>query len=672
MSKNSFFRLIAAGMASVLLLACSSSDELEPANTSGSPQPQSEDLQTVNILFLPKASTYSEAVPRMVSNVGDKFFIEQTIPGQPGMKALQMIDYKSNSTYAAIMTERSAIICRYPEDGSLPPSPSKVLMGSQSDEGLRLAICDMNWETGEFTINRETFIEEGGTRASRGDMDFAYELTDKLLLDIGSRVETLGDIGGVLNLPVIGEVTSVFKLVGLSAARFLLWQDDPEKLSEVQEETVTDATVGFFANVLPSPLKRLWHGCSLATRWGGGNWWSETGPNVSEEDLNEGDSNDYVHLRVRHLSDIANSSQDEVEEWVEAKPKYIVKMSVSNVGETTATFSGSYRPSDDNPTPIWDMGYVLKGPEGERTILSQEMGTVNLTDLRPGSEYTVYAFVRTLFGTHTSPIQKFYTDGKIEVTPTSITFDYTGGTKGVAVTVGPNMTWDVTSMPGWCNMDGKADGSFWVKAGPTKESRQGTIVITATMANGQTRTASVSVSQTAEPVVIQGSSLYMFTGKLETRYHYVSWWDGTKKRDETKSDDPAEIFATIMIQDGKYVLTAPLGTIAFTQWIVGSTPPTPVDFNSYQEFNQSYSETGISVSGKCYKYTSDKHSWNKHNMTFSLTISGLNTSSPTLKSESYSSEEDYFDSSYISNIPPTITTTLHEWWHTENLSGVRY
>lgn len=626
---------------SMVLYACSSSNddmEFQPPteDNSESITEDTVNLPVIEALFLPQSESYETAVPRLIAHVNGCYFMQQTTPEHPEIETWLMADSASQSTFLVVTTDSMALMASCPRYDGWPSS--NVLLARQQKDGMYMVACHVyDWEQWDLETSLEVFIEDTViTRSSYGDLDFAARKTNKLIMGMGENVGKFGDLAGVLNIKAVQHVTSVFSVVGLTSARYRLWEDDPEELEEVRNQLVKDATQSFLVSLMPSTLQRIWHGANLFSLFDG-DWWKNVGFQTADEDLPAEDPEDGIHQRVRSLSQIASSTGMLFSNFQQMQPKFRLQVKVSNVGETQATLSGSYRINEGSETSIWQMGYILTGPTGEQTIESWEMQPQTLTDLQMGTDYQVVAFVTTAFGKSLSKPVNFTTDGKLEVHPEEVTFKGEGGTRGVAVTVGPGMTWDVTKLPAWCTKTGQADGSFYVKAGPTEEARSGSIEITATMANGKKRTANVQVSQEAKPVFINGSGTFMFMGTMYMETLYKYWRDDVVIKDETEKEETSG-FVSVTIKDGKYYLSGSLGAwISYSDWEVGSQHPLPnfveYKFTSYKSFKQSYSQSSITISGECFAhsdYSYNSYALTDYTLSFSLSITGLNTSSPKL------------------------------------------
>lgn len=626
------------------LWACNSSDddvEVQPPTEEEGDEPTEEEAtepSVVEALFLPRSDSYETAVPRLMVHADGCYFMQQITPGHPEVETWLMADSASQYTFLVLATDSMALMAACPRYDGAPRND--VLLARRQEDGMYLAAYHLyDWERWDATSLVDVFIEDTvTTRSSYGDLDFAARETDKLIMDMGKEAGKFSDLAGVLDIKAVQHVTSVFSVVGLTSARYMLWEDDPEMLEEVREQLVKDATQSFLVSLMPSTLQRMWHGANLFSLFDG-NWWENVGFQTADADLPAEDPEDGIHQRVRSLSQIASSSGTLFSGFQEMQPKFRLQVKVSDVGETQATLSGSCRINEGSETSVWQMGYILTEPTGERVIDAWDMQPMTLTNLQMGTDYQVVAFVTSAFGKCLSSPVSFTTDGKLEVYPEEVTFKPEGGTRGVAVTVGPGMKWAVTDMPAWCTLSGQADGSFFVKAGPAEEARSGSIEITATLANGKTRTATVQVSQEAKPVVITGSGTVMFMGTMYMETDYKYWRDDVVTKDETEKEETSGV-VTVTIKDGKYYLGGSLGAwISYTDWEVGSQHPLPnfveYRFGSYDSLRQSYTQSSITISGECSgfsDYSYNAYALTDYGLSFTLSITGLDTASPRLTS----------------------------------------
>lgn len=616
-------------MSCLLLIACSSDSDDSPT------QEELNNSTPVNILFLPKAASYDEPTPRMVAEIKGWNIVELTNPDNPETMILHFLEQGTKNNHVMILTDSTALITTC-SSSNFSPSRKAILAALTSD-GMKAAICSVNWNSGTFSIESETTIDNFSTRAAGyHDLDFAKESMFKMLDKLGERIGSLNDWAGFLGTES-SVIADVWTNLVIPVAKYQLYSDEPEKLGEIEGEYIKSNAEGLVVNLMPSSLQRAWYGAHLATNYIT-DLWPYVESKIPEKEIPDYTTDNSLHYWVRNLSDIARWSVPLQETYEKIKPKYIVTISGPyNITETEATVEGSFELNEGNAVGIVNMGYIVTFPSGyERTVDAWYLPETTIKDLQPGTRYKVCAFVKTPFERYCSEAKEFVTDGLLEISPTELAFESTGGSKGVVVTVGNRMTWDITDKPDWCSIT-KGNGTFFVDVRSTEEARSGAITITATLANGKTKTGTVSVSQEGEMNISLPDigSMIIFNG------------NGTIK--ETKTENNGKPVETTMDSGGMTMLTSKDGKLVltcmccpyvlFNEWIVGSTPPENADGLAYRSFTQSATSDNITI--ECsYNVHSGKNpnwgdnilgtSWEETSLTMKIEISSLKSNTPKL------------------------------------------
>lgn len=637
MEKKKLFLLLLC----LFVIACSSDSENSPT------QEELNNSTPVNILFLPKAASYDEPMPRMVAEIKGWNIVELTNPDNPGTMILHFLEQGTKNNHVMILTDSTALITTCPSSNFSPSR--KAILAALTSNGMKAALCNVNWSSGTYSIESETTIDNFTTRAAGyHDLDFAKESMFKMLDKLGERIESLNNWAGFLGTES-SAIADVWTNFVIPVAKYQLYSDEPEKLGEIEGEYIKSNAEGLVVNLMPSSVQRAWYGAHLATSYIT-DLWPYVESKIPEKEIPDYTTDNSLHYWVRNLSDIDRRSVPLQETYKKTKPKYMVTISEPcNVTETEATVSGRFSLNDGNEVGIIKMGYAVILPSGvERTIDAWELPETTIKDLQPGTKYKVYAFVKTPFERHCSEAKEFVTDGFLEISPTDLSFESKGGSRGVVVTVGNRMTWDITNKPDWCSIT-KGNGTFFVDVKSTEESRSGTITITATLANGKTKTGTVNVVQEREQAIIWGAYSVMFSGKIVTKTQTMRWQQGRQTKNTTKEEDMPNT-AILTVEDGKCKLTAMIGSyISIADWEIGNTPPPLYGQLEHSSFQQSVSSTSISISGEGSFYIDiggiqkGDVGWEKGTLSYKVYISGLDTNSPKLESEYKYDYIDYTD-----------------------------
>lgn len=615
-------------MSCLLTIACNSDSD------DGPNQEELDSSTPINILLLPKAASYDEPTPRMVAETDGWNIVELTNPESPETMILHFLNQKERNSHVMILTDSTALITTC--TSSFSPNKKAILAALTSD-GMKAALCNVNWNSGTYSIESETTISNTTTRAAGyHDLDFAKESMFKMLDKLGERIDNLNNWAGYLGTES-SAVAEVWTNLVIPVAKYQLYSNDPEKLAEIKGEYIKSNTESILLNLMPSSVQRAWYGAHLATNYIS-DLWPYVESKIPEKEIPDYTNDNNLHYWVRNLSDIARWSVPLQETYEKTKPKYIVTISGPyNITETEATVEGRFELNEGNAVGIVNMGYIVTFPSGyERTVDAWNLPETTIKDLQPGTRYKVCAFVKTPFERYCSEAKEFVTDGLLEISPTELAFESTGGSKGVVVTVGNRMTWDITDKPDWCSIT-KGNGTFFVDVRSTEEARSGAITITATLANGKTKTGTVSVSQEGEMNISLPDigSMIIFNG------------NGTIK--ETKTENNGKPVETTMDSGGMTMLTSKDGKLVltcmccpyvlFNEWIVGSIPPENADGLAYRSFTQSATSDNITI--ECsYNVHSGKNpnwgdnilgtSWEETSLTMKIEISSLKSNTPKL------------------------------------------
>ncbi len=360
------------------------------------------------------------------------------------------------------------------------------------------------------------------------------------------------------------------------------------------------------------------------------------------------------------------------------QPNYHVEVKVSDITSTAVTLSGSYKEIYPGAS-IVQMGYLLKGPDGERFIESWDLQTTRISDLKPNSQYKVYARLSSASGYFLSKTVIFTTEKeRFKLSTTEVEFDVDGGEEFVKVEASKGIEWNISDKPSWTTVKKASDG-FTISVGETENEREGKIIISVTYSNGKSEDFTVYVYQDGEYVIPDIDADFIFEGDMESTENYTHWLDGEETTRQENDTGPI-IFG--LTRDGDHVnLVFPYGdgetvTVDLSDAEKAIIPflGHPVDGKRYQDGwrcemdDHSLSVTNNSitftwkVSGDLdYDKTTKTDGYTSHNtgngsMTFSgsITINGLLTNSPTMEYKDYREQQATYTQQidYNANIAP--------------------
>lgn len=198
-----------------------------------------------------------------------------------------------------------------------------------------------------------------------------------------------------------------------------------------------------------------------------------------------------------------HSIQDTVKQL---PPKYIVSLDLLSVGETTASFSGSYSFGyDAQMSYVSSMGIECWNKSTGEKIVTEESieGEMHLTNLNPLTSYVCCAYMTSFGTTYRSKYIDFTTKGELTLTPSEMHFSAEGGTDKVDFSLLRNniAAWDYTA-PQWCKIEKYPDW-FRVTVGSNEgmKALAGDVNVSMVLASGKKTTARLHVTQDRPAIV---------------------------------------------------------------------------------------------------------------------------------------------------------------------------
>lgn len=220
---------------------------------------------------------------------------------------------------------------------------------------------------------------------------------------------------------------------------------------------------------------------------------------ISEEDMyvSQEEYITPVFYRIKSLSPLNNW-----EVVPEDRNPFLLDIKVSNIGETSALFSGTSSYGSSGFTHAQDavieQGYMyFKVKDGEKTYLPSEGMASKEVSLSKGTHYQAYAWVHTLAGKDWYSVAKsFYTRGAVlSFSPFSeMGLDHSGGVVSTNVIVSDGATWKIVGSPSWCSISIN-ENAISVSVQKSSGDRDGRIDIETTSVYGEKTTASIYISQ---------------------------------------------------------------------------------------------------------------------------------------------------------------------------------
>ena len=433
-----------------------------------------------------------------------------------------MILHKLSQTgYYIYGTPKSYLIYKFSDTKELS-EPQKVLVVNDMGDSFRYSVVSGITNT-TYNIEQEVVKAKSERAKQRSKMQMVshdyfddynvsiFNTISNSFDELSDDIDQLGTIAGILG-GTGGELIATFWTnIAIPLAKYQILAFNPELqnqlVEKIGEETVGTAggMVGsvlnsFIMSLIPSEYHLIYTITSLVLPSTIiGNMWKSRG----EINLNQDNPADNNYGPLFTPSWIADKYMyNRVKEIEEEPVKYELTVFIGNVTETTAEVSGSIDFWTGNY--ISSMGFMyedcLTGRISQEPITPAESPEYILTGLTPCTTYYVYFYFNEMGRTYCSPGYPFTTKGDMQLRPANITFPSAGGTENVKLSLNSEYmtSWSITSAPSWCQVV-RSNEQFFVTVGEYKKSndRSGTITVTANLTTGETKTASVAVTQKA-------------------------------------------------------------------------------------------------------------------------------------------------------------------------------
>jgi len=218
-----------------------------------------------------------------------------------------------------------------------------------------------------------------------------------------------------------------------------------------------------------------------------------------EEDISQGVYS--LNTRILNQSNKYYSGVTNVSILPEPDNPFILSIHVSDIGERTATFSGSssagsgYGHASD---VMVEQGFkYIREKDGHENYVKSDGLEAKSVTLYPASAYMAMAYIKTMSGKewHSTAV-RFVTKGTLlEFEPlNSFSFSSEGGELATNVIVGDEAKWEVKSAPAWCTVR-YSSTDMRVSAQKGSIERAGEIIVETTSPYGEKESASLPVIQ---------------------------------------------------------------------------------------------------------------------------------------------------------------------------------
>ena len=353
-------------------------------------------------------------------------------------------------------------------------------------------------------------IEEISTKSSYNYGDEYREIIKHGLFD--KLASEGGKIGDAMSIATFGtchagdlfsSLTRLYSIVGTLGLANGAGSDYQEEAVNTVEAYYTDIVKGLaqkaILKLVPCGLRTIAGWTLKVCEFGISSFTDTDKVSVSEEDIDVSQE-EYitpVFYRMKSLNSLANW-----EVMPEDRNPFLLTMEVSNIGETSARFSGSssYRNSGYTQAQdaVIEQGYMyVKVRDGEQMYLPSEGMASKEVTLSKGTHYQAYAWIHTLAGKDWLSVAKsFYTRGAVlSFSPFSeLGVDYNGGVVSTNVIVSDGATWKIVGSPSWCSISIN-ENAISVSVQKSTSNREGRIDIETTSVYGEKTTESIFISQ---------------------------------------------------------------------------------------------------------------------------------------------------------------------------------
>lgn len=488
-----------------LLSGCELFDFLE-----GSDDEQPVVGQGITVSVLPNACEQGGAVSRLVVMDPTSCMIEMVDPSAPDVVTMGFWSAEEPSPILVSAVGEQVLFMDYNpcHDKELP---GQVLVGYRHEGAIVLKVCTLDADSGELLPTEEEHwvpVQSSDEVRSYSDDDYDEEIRATFFNFLNDLDAGIGDLASKFG-PVskaASAVCSVWQKLAIPSAKLMLYSDDPEKLQEIHDDYMNREIDGwadelydkFKEIVIPESYQKYVEMAEkgwMAFKYGYENY----SPDYTADQLDDYMSAEELGVFNRNSTYASMQASSMRSDIGVPYDKFLVRVTVGSVSDTEARISGSFDCTDGQQSYISEMGFYYwagNGPEMQVTVSDLYAGTT-LRELQPGTQYYVVAYLRSMGEEYYSYPAPFITDFDFSVSPTELSFDAAGGTKGVSVQIPDSgAEWKIARAPAWCKIE-SGEATFFVTVDAASEKRDGEIVVVCTTASGMTYEEVVAVSQRA-------------------------------------------------------------------------------------------------------------------------------------------------------------------------------
>ena len=425
--------------------------------------------------------------------------------------------------YYLYATTEFVLMSQFTDDPTESLSAGNVLM--TTSDGNYTYVRVIKNILGDYEILSEKAIpnEKAAAQMPQKNNDYFTGLGKSIYGKISEHfkagAEDINDATGILAwLPCkVGasgsSIGSIWSAVAFNASLHQIYEYNPDLKEALSEEIEVDdrffVKMALCSNRYIGLAVKVYDVITKGTKIGM-EWLSQNKVEVEDDDYGS------VVYPMFSSSRVIDTNRN-VQIIAEQTPAYIVTHSVSAITETSAEVYVSIN-ATGSQSFISSMGLVYTNyitGEKKEIELSSLSQTVKLTGLTPCTTYLCYAYVKSMGETYSSSAEFFNTEGKLQLTPSSLNFSSAGGTEIVSLSLTPEYIASLqVSGPSWCQLSYNSPAAAFIVTVPESNTeREGVINVTVKLVGGETKTAQLPITQTA---ITWDNTTWKFGGNVTT------------------------------------------------------------------------------------------------------------------------------------------------------------
>lgn len=480
----------------------------------GSKDFNDDEAMKLEVVVLLGCDTVQSPVARQIINFLDFSLIEIYDPDNQDVLTYHYMDSFTGESLLLMASEDNIIITEY--DPITGRKGDEALVSSAAAGFDRLVLSKVDWKTGSFETIASIDLPESSKAVTKAD-DFENEVRELLVKHLDEFSSKVSDLGSSISFlgPIsegAGMVCDLYTNLAIPKIKSFLYYDDPKKQEEIANETLKSLLTGFITDRIK--IKGLTGSQYLfigKKSYKVSGYLTET---ILKHIPDFGSDEHNTEYYLSYASSSVSSSMKALTstQYSQKKP-FTLTVAVSNISETSAKLSGTYKLNSSSGGHYASMGFSYSGGGTSETIVtSDQLKSVSINGLEEATTYYAMSYIQTIFETYYSTPVAFTTKGiRFETSESSISFDKKGGTAQVGITIGDESVWEVSSSPDWCSTSANGN-TLTITAKKSTKERKGQIVLSCTNMYGESQTRTISVSQNS--VSWNGTS-WLFSGNLE-------------------------------------------------------------------------------------------------------------------------------------------------------------